>query len=196
MSSRRGNVVLFKDALDEAIRRVQAVIDEKNPDLPSEARAEVAHQVGLGALAYAMLAVDNTKDILFEWDAALSFDGNTAPYIQNAHVRANSILKKAGGLPAAARYDYTLEHSEIELIDLMSRFPATVQQGANEYKPLTIANYAYELARTFHGFYHAVPVIQTENEAVKNARLRLVAAARQTLANALRLLGIQAPEVM
>jgi arginyl-tRNA synthetase len=196
MSSRKGNVVLFKDALDEATRRVQAVIDEKNPDLPAAARAEVAHQVGLGALTYAMLAVDNTKDITFEWEAALSFDGNTAPYIQNAHVRANSILKKAGTLPASAGYTYALEPSETELIDLISRFPAAVQQAANDYKPLAIANYAYELAKTFHGFYHAVPVLPTKAEAVKQARLRLVAAARQTLANALRLLDIQAPDVM
>lgn len=196
MSARRGQVVLFKDVLDEACRRVHAAIDEKNPDLPREQRDVVAQQVGLGALIYSLVSVDNVKDIVFEWDAALSFDGKTGPYIQNAHVRANSILKKAGSLPASASFDYALHPLEVELIEHLSHFPATVQAAAQDYKPLIMANYAYDLAKTFHSFYHEVPVLQAESEAVKNARLRLVAAVRQTLANALRLLDIQAPEVM
>ncbi len=196
MSARRGTVVLFKDVADEAERRVRAVIAEKNPDLPEAERAIVAKQIGLGALVYALLSVDNNKDIVFEWDAALSFDGHTAPYIQNAHVRANSILKKGGGTPATAKFDYTLDPAEVTLIDLISRFPLAVQMAAQDYKPLHMANYAYELAAAFHSFYHVVPVVQTEAEAVKNARLRLMAAAKQTLANALRLLVIEAPEVM
>jgi arginyl-tRNA synthetase len=196
MSARKGRVVLFKDVADEAIQRVLKVIAEKNPDLPQAQREVVAQQVGLGALAYAMLSVDNNKDIIFEMDEALNFDGHTAPYIQNAHVRANSILKKAGGTPAAAEFDYQLSKHEVELIDLLARFPQTVQMAAQDYRPLVLANYAYDLASTFHSFYHAVPVIQSETEAVRNARLRLVAAARQGLANALRLLAIQAPDVM
>ncbi len=196
MSARRGNVVLFKDVADEAERRVLATIAEKNPELPVDQRAEVARKVGLGALAYAMLAVDNVKDIVFDWESALSLEGQSAPYIQNAHVRANSILRKAGGLPAQASFAYALHPLEIELIDRLSRFPGVVQQAALEYKPLLMANYAFELARTFHSFYHAVPVLQAESEAVRHARLRLTAAARQTLANALHLLVIQAPDVM
>jgi len=196
MSARRGQVVLFKDVVDEACRRVHAAIDEKNPDLPAAQRDRVAQQVGLGALVYSLVSVDNVKDIVFEWDAALSFDGKTGPYIQNAHVRANSILKKAGGLPAAASFDYALHPLEVELIEHLAHFPAMVQAAAQDYKPLIMANYAYDLAKTFHSFYHEVPVLQAESEAVKNARLRLVAAVRQTLANALRLLDIQAPEVM
>lgn len=196
MSSRKGNVVFFKDVADEAYRRVLAVIAEKNPGLSESQRAEVARQVGLGAIAYTMLAVDNTKDIVFEWEAALNFEGQTAPYIQNAYVRANSILKKAGTLPPSASFDYDLAPHEIELIDLISRFPAAAQQAALDYKPLHMATYAFELAKAFHSFYHVVPVIQAESESMRNARLRLVAAARQTLANALRLLVIQAPDVM
>ncbi len=196
MSSRKGNAIYFTDVLEEAQRRVLNVIAEKNPDLPEAERAQVARQIGLGAIVHTMIAVDTTKDITFDWEAVLNFEGKTAPYIQNAHVRANSILKKAGGVPPTAQFDYALTPHEAELIDLISRFPTTVQQAALEYKPLHMANYVYDLAKTFHGFYHAVPVIQTETEAVKNARLRLVAAARQTLANALRLLDIQAPEVM
>ncbi len=196
MSARRGTVVLFKDVADEAYQRVLRIVAEKNPELLEPERSEVAWQVGLGALAYAMLAVDNTKDIVFEWDTALSFDGQSAPYIQNAHVRANSILRKAAALPETASYGYALEGPEIELIDLISRFPTTVQQAALEYKPLLMATYAYDLAKAFHGFYHAVPVLQAEAAGVRDARLRLVAATRQALANALRLLDIRAPAAM
>lgn len=196
MSSRKGTVVLFKDVADEAYRRVQAVIAEKNPNLTPEQRADVSRKVGLGALAYALLSVDNSRDIVFEWDAALSFDGRTAPYIQNAHVRANSIMRKAGRFPETASFDYALDTAEIELIDLISRFPDVVQQAAVEYKPLHMATYAYDLAKTFHSFYHAADVIGAETGQIRDARLRLVAAARQTLANALRLLAIEAPDVM
>lgn len=196
MSARRGRVALFKDVADEAMRRVLAEIEQKNPDLPADQRQVVASQVGLGALAYAMLSVDNNKDIIFDMEAALNFDGHTGPYIQNAHVRASSILRKAGGLPREARFDYGLSDHEINLIDLISRFPRVVQQAANEYRPLVMANYAYDLANAFHSFYHAVPVIQAESAAIRDARLWLVAAIRQTLGNALRLLDIAAPDVM
>ncbi|HRE29504.1 MAG TPA: arginine--tRNA ligase, partial [Anaerolineales bacterium] len=104
MSARRGTVVLYKDVADEAVRRVHATIAEKNPDLPQADRDRVAREIGLGALCYALLGVDNVKGITFEWDAALSMDGKSAPYIQNGHVRANSILKKAGELPTTAAF--------------------------------------------------------------------------------------------
>lgn len=193
MSSRLGNVVLFLDVAEEAQRRVSQIIAEKNPELTGTRRAEVARQIGLGALIYALISVDNTRDIVFEWDEALSFEGRTAPYIQNAHVRANSILRKAGSLPEAADFDYELLPMEAELIDQISRFPEIVQRAAGEYRPLQISNYVYDLARTWHTFYHEVPVLQSDQ---REARLRLTAAVRQTLANALRLLAIEAPAEM
>jgi arginyl-tRNA synthetase len=196
MSSRRGNVVLFKNVYDEAVKRVLAVESERSGNVPENERVKVAEQIGLGALVYSMLSVDNNKDIVFDVDEALSFDGRTGPYIQNAHVRANSILKKAGDISTDSHFDYELDKHEIELIEQISRFPAAVQQAANEYRPLVMAAYAYDLANAFHSFYHAVPVLQSEDVDVRNARLRLVAAAKQTIANALRLLDIQAPEVM
>jgi arginyl-tRNA synthetase len=196
MSARRGRVVLFKDVMDEAVKRVRAIESEKSPDISEEERRHVAEQIGLGALAYSMLSVDNNKDIVFDINEALNFDGHTGPYIQNAYVRANSILKKSNGLPSESRFDYDLDSHEIELIELISRFPDKVQQAADEYRPLIMANYTYDLANAFHSFYHAVPVIQTEDKNIREARLRLVAAAKQTIANALRLLDIQAPEVM
>jgi arginyl-tRNA synthetase len=196
MSSRRGNVIFFKDVADEAVRRVLATIEEKNPDLAPDRRPEIARQIGLGALAYALLSVDNTKDIVFQVDSALSLDGQSAPYIQNAHVRASSILRKAGVWAGEPSFEYVLTQQEVELVDLLSRFPRAVDQSAMEYKPLHIANYAYELARAFHGFYHSVPVLQAEDGMRRLARLHLTAAVRQTLANSLRLLAIRAPDVM
>ncbi|MGH2606057.1 MAG: DALR anticodon-binding domain-containing protein, partial [Anaerolineales bacterium] len=113
-----------------------------------------------------------------------------------AHVRANSILRKAGDLPAQAAFRYPLTPEEIELIDRVSRFPEVVHQAAENYKPLLMANYAYDLARAFHAFYHEVPVIQAADAETRAARLRLTAASRQALANSLRLLAVRAPEVM
>ncbi len=203
MSARRGRVVMFKDVADEAVRRAFSVEAEKSADVSAKDREKIAYQIGMGALVYSMLSVDNNKDIVFDINEALSFDGRTGPYIQNAHVRANSILKKAGwqagkytGTQVDKSFDYELTKHEIELIEEISQFPQKVQQAAEEYRPLVMASYAYELANTFHSFYHAVNVMQTEDENTRNARLRLVAAAKQTLANALRLLDIQAPDVM
>jgi len=206
MSARRGRVALFKEVYDEAVKRVLAFESERSGNVPENERVKIAEQIGLGALVYSILSVDNNKDIVFDINEALSFDGRTGPYIQNAHVRANSILKKAGWASIQVdkytssqvnkSFDYELTKHEIELIEQISRFPNAVQQAANEYRPLVMAAYAYDLANAFHSFYHAVPVLQSEDEHVRNARLRLVAAARQTIANALRLLDIQAPDVM
>jgi arginyl-tRNA synthetase len=196
MSARRGQVVLFKDVMDEAVRRVLALESTRTPDMSREQRLRVARQIGLGAMAYSMLSVDIGRDIVFDMEAALSFEGHTGPYIQNAHVRANSIVRKAGALPSTATFDYPLSADEIRLVELISRFPEHVDRAANEYRPLIMAGYAYDLANAFHSFYHATPVLQAEQRTVRDSRLRLVAAAKQTLANALRLLGIQAPEVM
>ena len=197
MSARRGRVVLFKEVADEAVRRVLAEIEKKNPDLPLNQRTIVAQQVGLGAMAYAMLSVDNIKDIVFDVDTALNFDGRTGPYLQNAYVRANSILKKAGDrIPGQVANSQDLTTHEMKLVDLISRFPNVVQQAATEYRPIIMAGYTFDLAEAFHSFYHAVPVLQAENETTRQVRLRLVAAFRQVLANALYLLDIAAPDVM
>lgn len=198
ISSREGIVVLLEDLLREATRRAREEARKKNPSLTEEQLEGVARAVGLGALKYPILARENTRLVTFDWQSALDFNGQAAPYIQYAHVRCNSILRKAGAdisNLATANFNYSLEPAEVQLIDFLSRFPSEVQRAAVEYKPLIIATIAYDIAKTFAGFYDACPVVQAESQ-VRAARLRLVAATRQTLANALALLGITAPEVM
>ncbi len=195
MSARRGNVILFKDVVDETYKRAVEIIEEKNPDLSPQQRDEAARQVSLGALAYAMLSVDTKKDMIFDWDRALDFEGQAAPYIQYAHVRANSILRRAGKLPKPLTVEHELAPAEVQLLDRISRFPDEARRAAEEYKPLLIANYAYDLARDFTEFYQHCPVLKAEGS-TRDSRLRLTAAAKQVLATSLRLLSIQAPDAM
>jgi len=208
MASREGTVVLLETLIREATQRALEVVEEKNPDLDLETKQAVARAVGIGAIKYPMLSRENAKIVTFDWETALDFNGQAAPYIQYAHVRANSILRKALGfaqdqalgldgaanrLPASVAYPLTA--SEVQLVDLLSRFPKEVQRAAAELKPLNLASMAYEVARAFSDFYNECPVIQAE-EPVRSGRLRLVAATRQVLANVLGLMGITAPQAM
>lgn len=196
IASREGTVVLLEDLVREAKRRAMAIVREKNPSLSAEEMEAVSHAVALGAIKYPMLGRDNTKVVTFDWESALDFNGQAAPYIQYSQVRANSILRRMeAGLPGPTPVRHALEPTEIQLIDLISRAGVEVQRAAGELKPLHLTNLAYEIARAFNDFYAACPVLKAE-EPKRAARLRLVAAARQTIANLLGLLGIQAPEVM
>ncbi len=196
MSSREGTVVLLEDLIREATQRAYQVVQQKNPDLSEEKKLETAKAVGIGALKYPMLARENTKIVTFDWESALDFNGQAAPYIQYAYVRTGSILRKAGALIIdSIKPTYALTAQEIELIDVISRFPREVERAASEFRPIQIANYAYDLAKKFNDFYSQCPVLQVE-EPVRKARLRLVMATRQTIENSLALLGITAPEAM
>lgn len=197
MSSREGTVVLLDDLVAEATQRAWSIVEEKNPELADDAKDSIAQAVALGALKYAMLSRDNTKVVTFDWDSALDFNGQAAPYIQYAHVRAGSILRKGGGqgLPKEVNFPETLEKSEVDLIELMTRLPADVLRASEEYRPLVIANLAYDMARAFNDFYNTCHVLNAEPE-VRAYRLHLVAAAQQVIATSLQLLGIQAPSMM
>jgi arginyl-tRNA synthetase len=143
-----------------------------------------------------MLSRDNTKVVTFDWDAALDFNGQAAPYIQYAHVRAGSILRKAGkDIPQVTDFPDDLAKSEVDLIELMTRLPIEVERASLEYRPLVIANLAFEMARVFNDFYNTCQVLNAEPE-IRAYRLRLVAAAKQVIATCLNLLGITAPGAM
>jgi arginyl-tRNA synthetase len=201
MSSRSGNAIFFEDVAADALQRARTAVEEKNPDLPEEKKAEIARDVGLGALLYGMLDRDNNKVLVFDWEQALSFDGHAAPYIQYAHARACRILERAQA-EGIARPDACTElrltepaTEELELLEQIGNFPAEVRRAAEGDKPLLISTYVYELAKRFSDFYGACPVMQAEPE-TRTARLALVDATRQTLANALALLGVHAPNAM
>lgn len=197
MSSRKGNATLFDDVLDEALSRARAIIDTKNPDLNEAQKVEISSQVAIGSLLYYMLSRDRNRVIVFDWDEALSFDGQAAPYIQYAHARAGRILERAETAitPGQQRTLTNPVPEEINLLQEIGRFGSEVERAARDYAPLAIANYVYNLARTFNDFYHNCPV-RDAPEPQRTARLGLVAATRQVLANGLSLLGIAAPDVM
>jgi arginyl-tRNA synthetase len=201
ISSRKGNAPAYGDVRDKVLARAREIIEEKNPDLTAEKREEVARQVALGSLKYTMLARDNNKVVIFDLEEALSFDGHSAPYIQYAHARACRILEhaKTSGDDLLAKVQGlnfgALEPEELGLLQHISNYPNEIQRSAEEYKPLLIASYVYELAKRFNDFYHACPVLQSK-EPTRTARLSLVAATRQALANGLNLLAVDAPEEM
>ncbi len=196
ISSREGTVVLLEDLLREAKARAFEVVSEKNPALTREEKTTVAEAVAIGALKFPMLSRESTKVVTFDWEAALDFNGQAAPYIQYAHVRANSILRRTSEpLPDSILPDYDLDPAEIELVDQISRLPDEIARAAEEFKPLHVTNLAYQLARAFNDFYQQCPVLKAPPQ-VRAARLRLVAATKQALANTLALLGIPAPDVM
>lgn len=202
MSSRDGTVVLLEDLIREATRRAREIVEQKNPDLTDEQKNHVSQAVALGAIRFTMLARDNTKTVTFDWESALDFNGQAAPYIQYAHVRACSILRKlqADGLGVEDLNirppgGYPLHATEIQLIDWISRLPGEIQRSAAEFKPLHLTNLAYEISRSFTDFYNACPVLKAEPE-LRQYRAQLVNATRQALANLLHVLGIEAPEVM
>jgi len=196
IASREGTVVLLEDLIREAKSRALKIVQEKNPSLTPAEKETVSHAVALGAIKYPMLSRDSTKVVTFDWQAALDFNGQAAPYIQYSHVRANSILRRMETeLSKPVTPTYPLHPTEIQLIDLISRVPAEIQRAADEFKPLHLTNLAYELARAFNDFYAECPVLKAEAE-VREVRLRLVAAAKQAIGNLLGILGVQAPEVM
>jgi arginyl-tRNA synthetase len=196
IASREGTVILLEDLLREAEHRALKVVEQKNPDLSADKKNSVARSVALGAIKYSLLSRDNTKIITFDWDSALDVNGQAAPYIQYAGVRANSILRKTSNqIPVSREIGVELSKQEIQLIDYLARLPQEIQRAAKEMKPLLITNYVYEVARAFNDFYSACPVLQADSN-IRDFRLRLVAAARQTIINSLNLLGINLPEVM
>ncbi len=202
ISSRKGQVVLYDDVMQELRKRALHVVREKNPGLDDNTKEKVAEAVAKGALIYGMLRVDTNRKIEFDFDEVLDFNGRSAPYIQYASARANSIFRKARaeGVEIPESFepgDFTgeLKPIEIDLLGLMGRFPDVVQKVVNDRKPIHLAGYSYDLAVAFSDFYHQCPVLTAE-DAIRRHRLFIVEAVRITLEASLGLLGIDAPEVM
>jgi arginyl-tRNA synthetase len=196
IASREGTVVLLEDLISEAEKRAFKIVEDKNTELDEKLKKDIAQTVAIGAIKYSLLSRDNSKVITFVWEAAMDVSGQAAPYIQYAAVRANSILRKVHfSLPESMDIEYKLSKDEVELIDLLGRFPQEVQRAAKDLRPLLIANYSFEVARAFSNFYNKCPVLSAD-EKTKDFRLRLVAGTKQVIINSLNLLGIKVPEVM
>ncbi|WP_435062982.1 arginine--tRNA ligase [Halobaculum sp. EA56] len=206
MSTRAGTAVNLDDLLDEAVERareeVEARMDDRirDDDLADEDVERIARQVGVGAVRYDIVSKQPTKGITFEWERALDFEAQSAPYVQYVHARCCGIVAEAGdeGLAPDAAVDPSALSTpeERDLLEVIARFPAVVEQAAEDLEPHRVATYTREFAETFNAFYRECPVLTAEDAETREARLALVAAARNTVANALDVLGVEAPESM
>ncbi len=194
LSTRKGKVVFLEDVLKESIEKTRAIMMEKSPDLAGMDR--IAKEVGVGALVFSTLSAARIKDIVFDWDRALNFEGETGPYCQYTHARCCSLLARAEYDPAA-EVDYSLitDPESVEVARLLHAFPAAVKAACEKYEPFIITRFVVDLAQAFNRFYLAHRILG-EPRNVQNARLALTACARRVIATGLTLLGIAAPEKM
>jgi arginyl-tRNA synthetase len=198
MRSRSGDPVSLNDVVDEAIERGTAAVAAKNPELPAELRRTIGHAVGVGALKYADLSTDRVRDYVFDWDRMLSFDGNTAPYLQYAHTRICSLFRRAGVDRGDLRGAALLvgEPQERALARRLLGYEAAVLEAAARCSPHRLCTYLFELATDFTAFYEHCPVLKAPSDDVRASRLALSDLTARVLAHGLGLLGIAAPEQM
>jgi arginyl-tRNA synthetase len=195
MSGRLGRYVTLSEIVEKAEKLAYEAVDVRSPHLSREDKEGIARMVGHGAIKYTLLSVDPMKTVTFDWEKALNFETNSAPYIQYSHARACNILKKAGERPEPD-YGGLTARREKELIMALARFPETFTDAANELKPGEITAYANNLSDKFNSFYAAHPVLKAETPGLAGARLKVVEATRITIRNALQTLGIAPPERM
>lgn len=198
LRSRSGDAVKLVDLLDEAIHRGRVAVRDKNAELPDAEADEIGRVIGLGAVKYFDLSTDRVRDYVFEWDRMLSFDGNTAPYLQYAYARIQSVFRKAGIDSVAARAVTPLiaEPAERALAMRLLGFPAALAATLETYSPHKLCTYLFELAGEFTTFYEACPILKEGFEATRDSRLALADLTGRTLALGLGLLGIDVPERM
>ena len=199
MKSREGTVVDADDLMQLMIEDARRVSDEagKNADMSEDEKQEIARIVGMGALKYFILKVDARKNMLFNPEESIDFNGNTGPFIQYTHARIRSILRKADKISTTSITSTTsLNDKEVELIQKMSEYGAAVEQAGKDYSPSGIANYCYELTKVFNQFYHDYSILNEEDEAKKQLRLVIARNVAKILKNGMALLGIEVPERM
>ncbi|MWG34486.1 arginine--tRNA ligase [Halomarina oriensis] len=206
MSTRAGTGIDLDDLLDEAIDRARDEVTDRlddrirDDDLDENDVERIAHQVGIGAVRYDIVSKQPTKAITFEWDQALDFEAQSAPYVQYVHARACGILDEAAqaGIEPDSDVDIALLDSpeERDLLRHIARFPAVVEEAADSLEPHQVATYTREFAEAFNAFYRECSVLNAEDDDVAAGRLALVAASKHAIANALDILGVAAPESM
>ncbi len=200
ISTRKGTVISLENLINEAEKRALEIIQEKNPELKD--KEKVSKQVALAAIKYFDLSHNRATEIIFTWEKALSFEGNTGPYLQYTHARIHGIFRKAKAdgmveLKQSPSYmgGYFLSE-ELTVMRKLQQFPEIIENAANQYLPNIICNYLFELAQNFNSFYQEIPVLKEEDELKRLFRLMLIKATAQVLQNGLNLLGIEAPQEM
>ena len=197
MSTRKGRVVFIDDLIDECIQRAyEEVKKRRSNELSEEKMRDIAEMVGKGALRYNIIKVQPEKDIVFKWEEALNFEGNSSPFIQYAHARACSILRKKEDDINDVNSNVTLNDAEIQLIKKLSKFPLMIKEACEGFKPHLITLFLNETASQFNQFYRDCPVLTEKDEDLRKVRLLIVFATREVLRNGLDLIGIKAPEEM
>lgn len=195
MSTREGNIIKLEDLLNEAVSRVEKIIEEKNPEL--ENKKEIAKKVGIGAVIFNDLSNSRIKDEIFDWDTMLNFNGETGPYIQYIYVRTKSVLNKAGYIPKIedVKIDNLLDKSSMEVLKLIYSFNEIVKLSISKNEPYIIARFLIDLAKAYSVFY-TENQIMIENTEIKDARIYLTYMVNVVLETGANLLGIQMPERM
>ncbi|MGJ8678116.1 MAG: arginine--tRNA ligase [Akkermansiaceae bacterium] len=196
MKTRSGDNVQLVDVLDESVERAARVIEEKNPDMDAMERQKVAQIVGIGAVKFAELSQHRMTDYVFSWDRMLALQGDTAPYLQYSYVRVRSIFRKLEeGVNLSGESLKIEADAEVNLARMLIRFGETVPSLLDDFRPNLLANYLLDLAKAFHSFFEACPVLKSEGE-TQNTRLVLCELTSRVLVKGLGLLGIEVPERM
>lgn len=195
LSTRSGNIIYAEDILLEAISKIRAIIEEKNPNIPD--KDETARMIGVGAVLFNDLYNQRIKDVSFKWEKLLNFDGETGPYVQYTYARCASILRKVENYSPDKNIDCSLitDSEAIDLLKEISRFPKVILDASEKYEPSIVARFAVDVAQAFNKYYNACR-INVEEEDLRNARVTLVYLTKKTIKDALLLLGIQCPEQM
>lgn len=194
MSTRKGRVVFLEDVLNQAINRTRQIIEEKNPD--AENIDEVAKAVGVGAVVFQELSNSRIKDYTFSWDRTLSFEGETGPYVQYTHARCCAVLRKVDQpVSADINYEALSDQDAADVLSVLETFNKSIMTAMKKNEPHIVTRFVLDLAQAFNKFYHNSPIL-VEDDDLRAARLALVEATRQTIENALKILGMKAPQKM
>ena len=199
MKSREGTVVDADELMAQMIEDAKEVSKDKVlklNDITEAEQNEIARKVGLGALKYFILKVDPRKNMLFNPEESIDFNGNTGPFIQYTYARIRSVLRKAGEVGCQTADGCALEEKEVELIQRITEFPGVVRQAGEDFSPAVICNYAYALAQAFNSFYHDYSILNEPDQAKRAFRVQLSAVIARTIEQSMRLLGIEVPERM